>query len=72
MSLRSARSTCTLVSHAYCVAKSGSTAVMLCRGSANPGGTFARLVGNGGAPADVPETVTVYARGSPLLRMALS
>ena len=54
MSLRSARSTCTLLSQADWVLKSGSTAVMLCRGRTKPGGTFARLVGNAGAPALVP------------------
>ena len=59
MPLRSARSTSTLVSHADCVRKSGSTALMLCRGSTTVVGTFARLPGNAGAPAAVPATCTV-------------
>jgi len=71
-SSRSARSTWTLLSHADWDRKSVSTAVMLCRGSTNVGGRSARLVGNGGAPALVPDTETVKLAGSPLFRIALS
>src|SRR4051794_33404693 len=69
MSRRSSRSTCTLLSHADCDVKSGSTTLMLWRGSTKVGGTLARLLGKGGAPALVPATETVKLAGSPLFKI---
>ena len=57
---------------AHWLSKSAATALMLCVGSAKPGGTSASVPGKAGAPALVGLRVAVKLLGSPLRRIASS